>query len=174
MVDLIHCLTNFLFFDIPLLYCYTNLNSLIICCLSLRGIYLSFDVDPNSLIISRNIHPSFGTNLNSSIICCFSSGDMYLFFGTFTSAFISILASSFFAAFLVETLVVLSAIFLPIKSLVASAAFWIALFDAVFITSRSFWPYLLLKVLQMIFAKDKTHILLHLLYLLVQLNVSFL
>ena len=47
------------------------------------------------------------TNLNSSIICCLSSGDMYLFFGTFTSAFISILASSFFTA---ETLVILSAI----------------------------------------------------------------
>ena len=31
MVDLIHRLTNLLFFDIPLLYCYTNLNSSTIC-----------------------------------------------------------------------------------------------------------------------------------------------
>ena len=51
-------------------------------------------------------------------------------------------------------LVILPAILLPIKSPVASAAFWIALFDAVFIASvvdfpalsRSFWPYLLLKL----------------------------
>ena len=48
-----------------------------------------------------------------------------------------------------ETLVILSAILLPIKSPVASAVFWIALFEAVFIASvveflalsRSFWPY---------------------------------
>ena len=51
-------------------------------------------------------------------------------------------------------LVILPAILLPIKSPVASAAFWIALFDAVFIASvvdflalsRSIWPYLLLKL----------------------------
>ena len=40
MVDLMHCLTNLLFFDIPLLYCYTNLNSSIICCLSSGDMYL--------------------------------------------------------------------------------------------------------------------------------------
>ena len=34
-----------------------------------------------------------------------------------------------------ETLVILSAILLPINSPVASAVFWIALFDAVFIAS---------------------------------------
>ena len=52
-----------------------------------------------------------------------------------------------------ETLVILSAILLPIKSPVASAIFWIALFQAVFIVSvvdflavsKRFWPYLLLK-----------------------------
>ena len=52
-----------------------------------------------------------------------------------------------------ETLVILSAILLPIKSPVASAVFWIALFQAVFIVSvvdflavsKRFWPYLLLK-----------------------------
>ena len=51
-----------------------------------------------------------------------------------------------------KTLVILSAILLPIKSPVASAVFWITLFDAVSMTSvvdfvalsRSFWPYLLL------------------------------
>ena len=52
-----------------------------------------------------------------------------------------------------ETLVILSAILLPIKSPIASAVFWIALFQAVFIVSvvdflavsKRFWPYLLLK-----------------------------
>ena len=50
-----------------------------------------------------------------------------------------------------ETIVTLSAILLPIKSHVASAVFWIALFEAAFIASvvdllalsRSFWPYYL-------------------------------
>ena len=60
MVDLMCCLTNFLFFDIPLLYCYPNLNSSIICC-----------------------YP----NLNSSIISCLSSRGMCLLFGTSISSF---------------------------------------------------------------------------------------
>ena len=42
MVDLTRCLTNLLFFDIPLLYCYSNLNSSIICCLSSGDMYLFF------------------------------------------------------------------------------------------------------------------------------------
>ena len=57
-------------------------------------------------------------------------------------------------------LVILSAILLPMKSPVASALFWIALFDAVFIASvaeflelwRRFWLYLLLKLLATLFA----------------------
>ena len=57
----------------------------------------------------------------------------------------------------------LSAILFPIKSPVASAVFWIALFETVFIAfvvgflalSRSFWLYLLLKFLPMFLAKDK-------------------
>ena len=76
MVDLVCYLRDLFFFYSPLLYCYTNLNS--------------------------------------SIICCLSSGDFYLFFGTS----VSLLASSFF-----ETLVILSAILLPIKSPVVSAVF---------------------------------------------------
>ena len=42
MVDLMHCLTNFIFFDIPLLYCYASLNSSIICCFSSGDAYLFF------------------------------------------------------------------------------------------------------------------------------------
>ena len=102
-----HCLTNLLFFGIPLLYCYTNFNS--------------------------------------SIICCLSSGDKYLFFGTsfrlalpasfeiYLSASVSSFRNFFVDFF--ETLVVLSAILLPVKSSVASAVFGIALFEAAFIAS---------------------------------------
>ena len=39
MVYLMHYLTNSLFFDIPLLYYYTSLNSSIICCLSSGDMY---------------------------------------------------------------------------------------------------------------------------------------
>ena len=131
-----------LFFDIELLYCYTNLNS--------------------------------------SIICCLSFGDMYLFLGVAlsTSTSVSLFYNSLVDIF--ETLVISSAILLPIKSQVASAVFWIALFDAVFVASvvdflalsRSFGPYLMLKCVPMFLAKDKNP------YpftdLLVQLNISFL
>ena len=99
-----------------------------------------------------------GTNNNSSIIFFISSGDMYLFLGvaihTSSSFVLSLLCNSFTDFF--ETLVILSAILLPTKSLVDSAVFWIALFEAVFIASVvdflalsiSFWPYLLLKLLK--------------------------
>ena len=88
---------------------------------------------------------------------------MYLFWeeALFTSTSVSLFCNSLADFF--ETLVILSAILLPIKSPVAFAVFWIALFDAVFIASvvgflalsRSFWPYLLLKFLPMFLAKDK-------------------
>ena len=45
MIDfMIHHLTNLLFFGIPLLYYYINLNSSIICCVSCGDIYLSFGI----------------------------------------------------------------------------------------------------------------------------------
>ena len=94
-----HRLTNFLFFDTPLLYYYTNLNSSIICCLVCGEIYLSF-----------GIFVSF-----SSVFKCNSFGD--------------------FGCYSVATLIVFSAILLPIKSAVPSAFFWIALFEAIFIAS---------------------------------------
>ena len=79
-----------------------------------------------------------------------------------SSFFVSSWLSNSLAGFF-ETLVILSAILLPIKSPVASAVFLIALFDVGFIASvvnflalsRSFWPYLLLKLLSMFLAKDK-------------------
>ena len=118
MVDLMCGPTNLLFFDIPLLYCYTNLNPAIIFCLS-----------------SGDMHPFFGTSISPWTSSFFECNSVENFF---------------------ETLVILLAILLPIKPPVASAAFWIALFEAVFIPSvvdflalsRSFWPYLLLKFLR--------------------------
>ena len=44
MVDLMYCLANLLFFDIPLLCYYTNLNSSIISCLSSGDIYRSLGI----------------------------------------------------------------------------------------------------------------------------------
>ena len=75
MVYLIHRLTNLLFFDITLLYCYTNFNSPIICCLSSGDMYLIF------LMLTLVYTYVLGTNLNSSMFCCLSSGDMYFFLG---------------------------------------------------------------------------------------------
>ena len=88
---------------------------------------------------------------------------MYLFLGVALSTSISVsLFCNSFADFF-ETLVILSEIFLLIKSSVFSAVFWIALFDAVFIASfvdflalsTSFWPYLLLKFSPVFLAKYK-------------------
>ena len=94
MADLMYCLTNSLFFGMPLLYYYTNLKSSIICCLFFGNIYLSFGISISFLALSK-------------LFC-----------------------KDFF-----ETLVILSAILLPIKWPVASAVFWSAVFQAVFIAS---------------------------------------
>ena len=102
MVDLIHCPTNVVLFDVPLLYCYTNHNS--------------------------------------SIICRLSSEDISVFFGASILSFCNSLESSSIEHNCVwdffETLVILSAILLPINHhLNQSALFWIALFEVVFIAS---------------------------------------
>ena len=104
-----YCLANLLFFYIPLLSSYTNLNS--------------------------------------SIICCVFSWDTCISFGSSNS----FLAWLFCGGF--EILVMLSVILSPIKVPVASAVFWIAIFEAVFVVdclefcrfSRRFWLYLLFK-----------------------------
>ena len=56
---------------------------------------------------------------------------MYLFLWVFISSFGNSLLDC------LETLIILSAILLLIKSLVASAVSWIALFEAVFIASAA-------------------------------------
>ena len=62
-------------------------------------------------------------NINSSIIFCLSSGDIYLSFGISFLTFFQCnsIELSFECTF--EAFVILSAILLPIKSLVASAVF---------------------------------------------------
>ena len=54
-----HCLTNLLFFDIPLLYYDTNLNSLLLCCLFSGGIYLSFGTSVSLLASLFSEYNSF-------------------------------------------------------------------------------------------------------------------
>ena len=96
MVDLMRCLTNLLFFGIPLLYYYANFN------LS-KIVFFSSGI----CILIRTYF--LGTNLNSSIICFLSSGDMYLFLevAISTSSVSSSLLCNSLSGFFFETLVIL-------------------------------------------------------------------
>ena len=49
MIDWAYCSISLLCFEIPLLYYYVNLGSLIICCLSPGDIYLSFSISLYSI-----------------------------------------------------------------------------------------------------------------------------
>ena len=53
MVDSMHCLTDLLFSDIPLLYYYTNLNLSAICRLCFGDICLSFGISYSILTASK-------------------------------------------------------------------------------------------------------------------------
>ena len=98
----------------------------------------------------------FYTNLNSSLICCFSFGDI-----SNTRSFMNN--------------------FITIISPVTSTVFWIALFEAVFISSvvdflavsRKFLRYLLHKPLLLFLAKVKIPHRFYIFHLWVQLNISF-
>ena len=70
MVDLMHCLTNSLFFDIPLLYYYTSLNSSIICCLFSGDMHLSFGASDSSLasLFCELVEDFFETRVILSVI----------------------------------------------------------------------------------------------------------
>ena len=99
---------------------------------------------------------------------------------------ISVSLSTIFEVFCGNSLIILLATLLPMKSSVCSAVFWIALFEAVLDVSvadylawsRSFWLYLLLKLLLLFLpiflpiflAKDKNLNLLKIFNLLVELN----
>ena len=90
---ILQCLTNLLFFDILLLYCYANLNSSIICCLSSGDIYLLFlglSFVWFCLIIcrffcrgfrkTRYFVSNFLTNQNTSCFCCFLNCSFWINF----------------------------------------------------------------------------------------------
>ena len=129
MVYLIHRLTGLLFFVIPSLYYYSNFFLLMI--------YLF-------------------------------SEDIYLFLRVVNSTplllllLLLLLDDDFLNGFL-DTLVILPAILLPIKPRVPSAVFLNCPFRSCFYSicsrflalSRSFWTYLILKLLPMFLAKDK-------------------
>ena len=90
---------------------------------------------------------------------------MYLSFGTSVSLLVLVLS----VTLIVETLVILSAVLLPIKSLVACTVFWIDLFEAVFIASVAdflsyqevFGDIYCLNFYPWFSQKTKIHILLH-------------
>ena len=97
----------------------------------------------NLLFIDIPLLSSY-TNLNSSIICFLFSADTYISFGNSNSFLAWLFCGDF------EILVMLSVILSPIKVPVASAVFWIAVFEAVFVVDclefcrfcGRFWLYL--------------------------------
>ena len=54
MVDLVYCLKDLLFFDIPLLYYYINLRPSIIFCLSFEDIYLSLGISLSISVLTTS------------------------------------------------------------------------------------------------------------------------
>ena len=105
-------------------------------------------------------------NLRSLIIFCPCSRDIYLFLSI--SLPCSIFSSELFRGENFGTVVILSVVLFPIKSPVAPAVFWIALFEAILSASdcsrllrwsRSFWRYFLrrflLIFLPLFLGKDK-------------------
>ena len=82
MADLVYCLSNLLFFDIPLLYYYNNFRSAIIFCLPPGDMYLSF------------LSCLFATA--SELFCC----EFFETFVIFFSNFITNQITSYFCCFL--------------------------------------------------------------------------
>ena len=67
-----HRLTNLLFFDIPLLHCYTNLNSSIICCLSSGDMYhflgVTLFTSTSDSLFCNSLADFFETLMSSEIL----------------------------------------------------------------------------------------------------------
>ena len=123
MVYLINCLTNSLYFGIPVLYYYANFNLSIISYLSLRDMYL-FNVNINSSKLSKNMHTFQVLASIHQYFFVFLLEICIFFLGVpiYTSYSLSSFGNSLVYCFF-ETLLILSAILLPIKSPVASAVF---------------------------------------------------
>ena len=148
MVDLVYCLTNLLCFDILLLCYCNNVRSSIVFGIFFGDVYLSLGISLScsfvilselfcckffvtllafllpitSLVASPVSLLYYYINLSSSIISCLFSGDTYLYLGISLSC-LYVTVSELFCDNVFEVFVILSAILLPIKSLVASPAF---------------------------------------------------
>ena len=111
-----------------------------------------FDVLSHKLLFFDIPLLCYCINLRSLIMFCLSSGDIHLYLGISLS-FSFVVVSELFSGELLETFVMLLVILLPIKPPVASAVFWILLFEVVLSASvanylawsRRFWLYLPLK-----------------------------
>ena len=102
----------------------------------------------------------YNFNLTSLIVCWLYSGNIYLSVGIFRTNVVlslSILSvSEFLYDKLFDTFVIVSAILLPMQSLVTSTVFWIVLFEVVLSASvadclawlRCFWLYVLINFLR--------------------------
>ena len=71
-------------------------------------------------------------NLRLSVIFYLSSGNIYIFLQESFLSYLFVTVSELFCCDVFDIFVVLSAILLPIKSLVACFVFWIAFFEALF------------------------------------------
>ena len=135
MVDLVCCLTSFLFFDIPLLQYYINAKIISNFLFTLWR-YISSSFAAFSGLFCYEFFETlrlfetpilYYSNLRSSIVSCLSSRDIYLFIGISLSCsfvtFSELFSSEFFGNF-----VPLLAIPLPIQSSVAlpfsNYSFW--------------------------------------------------
>ena len=129
-------------FDVDLVYYLTNL---LVFGIGILCYYIILRLSIIFCLFSGNIHLSLSYSLSSLI---------------FSVSFVTV--SKLFLRKAIQTFLIIWAILLPIKSLVASAGFWIALFEAVasvyvadYLTwSRNFLLYSLLKLLLMFFANS--------------------
>ena len=106
-------------------------------------------------------------NSSSSIACCCFSGGMYISLDILVGCGVSTVVDFFGSAGVLfeGSFVIFSAILVSTGSSVASAVFWIALFETVlkvlvaklFVMSRSFCLYLLLRFLFRLLSRIRIH-----------------
>ena len=129
MVDLVYCLTNFIFLDVPLSYYQIN-TKIINNILSFFWRYISFYINCNRyeffffFFWFFDISLLYYFKLSSFIIYCLSSKDTYFTLGI-SLLFSFVIIFELFCCEFFETFVILSAVLLPIKPPV-SWLYWIS------------------------------------------------
>ena len=128
MVDLVYCLTNFIFLDVPLSYYQIN-TKIINNILSFFWRYISFYINCNCyeffiLFWFFDISLLYYFKLSSLITYCLSSKDTYFTLGI-SLLFSFVIIFELFCCEFFETFVILSAVLLPIKPPV-SWLYWIS------------------------------------------------